>query len=473
MLIAVPCMHSISFFFTATQFLTLFSSSTILEHFSYVGRWSAEEHQVFILGMQQYPKEWKKIAAMVKTRTVVQIRTHAQKCWNDAMADPRKCKTSDVDTGASALSKTRLVAVQASSNNISPKNNPAATSTRKRKKPPVALDSLEEEALPADTSQMGVGRRRRRPTAKSSALTAAAVAAAMGQHNILPASLRGMHMGRQLFNGVPVVKKEKGSPRQKKKKKSVGRPRSQKVQVGVQDSPAGVMSFHEPMQRHGYHMTLDTHVHEDHQDIDLQLLSCTTDQFITHNDLNHGTMNMMNMAGQYQPQPKESRSPTGSDESVNSTDSNASVGSSDSGWNLTMTGAPAIPNASAQTPLLQLGSSSAQVPLLQLKLQQQTGMQSFSRPSISIPAAPQGQSTDPQKQEQGLQSPQVGSAAYAAKYLKSSMNLNFGSHAGDDVLAPVPQSDLYTPTTANSKPEVDAVSMLNDDLNFFNDLLFT
>ena len=100
MLIAVPCMHSISFFFTATQFLTLFSSSTILEHFSYVGRWSAEEHQVFILGMQQYPKEWKKIAAMVKTRTVVQIRTHAQKCWNDAMADPRKCKTSDVDTGA-------------------------------------------------------------------------------------------------------------------------------------------------------------------------------------------------------------------------------------------------------------------------------------------------------------------------------------------------------------------------------------
>lgn len=47
-----------------------------------VGRWSVAEHQLFVQGMMDYPKQWKKIAQLVKTRTVVQIRTHAQKCWN-------------------------------------------------------------------------------------------------------------------------------------------------------------------------------------------------------------------------------------------------------------------------------------------------------------------------------------------------------------------------------------------------------
>ena len=51
------------------------------------GRWTEEEHTTFCKGMTEYPKQWKTIAAMVKTRTVVQIRTHAQTCWTDGMAD--------------------------------------------------------------------------------------------------------------------------------------------------------------------------------------------------------------------------------------------------------------------------------------------------------------------------------------------------------------------------------------------------
>jgi len=43
------------------------------------GRWTREEHLAFVRGLELHGKGWKKIAALIKTRTVVQIRTHAQK----------------------------------------------------------------------------------------------------------------------------------------------------------------------------------------------------------------------------------------------------------------------------------------------------------------------------------------------------------------------------------------------------------
>jgi SHAQKYF class myb-like DNA-binding protein len=43
------------------------------------GRWTAEEHQLFLQGLEIHGKGWKKIAGLIKSRTVVQIRTHAQK----------------------------------------------------------------------------------------------------------------------------------------------------------------------------------------------------------------------------------------------------------------------------------------------------------------------------------------------------------------------------------------------------------
>ena len=45
----------------------------------HTGRWTREEHEAFLSALNQYGKEWKKVAAKVKTRTVVQTRTHAQK----------------------------------------------------------------------------------------------------------------------------------------------------------------------------------------------------------------------------------------------------------------------------------------------------------------------------------------------------------------------------------------------------------
>jgi SHAQKYF class myb-like DNA-binding protein len=43
------------------------------------GRWTRPEHALFLRGMEVHGKEWKKVAAIVGTRTVMQTRTHAQK----------------------------------------------------------------------------------------------------------------------------------------------------------------------------------------------------------------------------------------------------------------------------------------------------------------------------------------------------------------------------------------------------------
>ena len=43
------------------------------------GRWTKQEHALFLEALAKYGKEWKSVATMVKTRTVVQTRTHAQK----------------------------------------------------------------------------------------------------------------------------------------------------------------------------------------------------------------------------------------------------------------------------------------------------------------------------------------------------------------------------------------------------------
>ena len=45
----------------------------------HTGRWTKEEHDAFLTALQLYGKEWNKVATRVKTRTVVQTRSHAQK----------------------------------------------------------------------------------------------------------------------------------------------------------------------------------------------------------------------------------------------------------------------------------------------------------------------------------------------------------------------------------------------------------
>ena len=43
------------------------------------GRWTEEEHRLFLTSALEHGKNWKMISRLVKTRTAVQVQTHAQK----------------------------------------------------------------------------------------------------------------------------------------------------------------------------------------------------------------------------------------------------------------------------------------------------------------------------------------------------------------------------------------------------------
>lgn len=46
------------------------------------GRWLPDEHAAFIQGLKQFGPNWRSIQSLVPTRTLIQIRTHAQKYFN-------------------------------------------------------------------------------------------------------------------------------------------------------------------------------------------------------------------------------------------------------------------------------------------------------------------------------------------------------------------------------------------------------
>lgn len=45
------------------------------------GRWSQVEHDKFMRGLEKYGKNWSAIQRRIKTRTITQIRSHAQKVF--------------------------------------------------------------------------------------------------------------------------------------------------------------------------------------------------------------------------------------------------------------------------------------------------------------------------------------------------------------------------------------------------------
>lgn len=77
-------------------------SGQVKEH---IGRWTQEEHELFIQGIRLHDKQWKLIADLIKTRTVVQIRTHAQKYFQKLQKTKGNAGTAgDVDTDGHIMS---------------------------------------------------------------------------------------------------------------------------------------------------------------------------------------------------------------------------------------------------------------------------------------------------------------------------------------------------------------------------------
>merc|ERR1712032_478388 len=78
-------------------------------------RWNKHEHDMFLRGLEMYGKEWKKMAGLIPSRTVVQIRTHAQKYFQKLKK--RKARGKSID------SVTKIARVQ-----------PAAPAPKKKKR---------------------------------------------------------------------------------------------------------------------------------------------------------------------------------------------------------------------------------------------------------------------------------------------------------------------------------------------------
>jgi len=57
-----------------------------------IGKWAKEEHDKFMEAFYNFGKSWKKIQECVGTRTITQVRSHAQKCLPGATPIHRKPK---------------------------------------------------------------------------------------------------------------------------------------------------------------------------------------------------------------------------------------------------------------------------------------------------------------------------------------------------------------------------------------------
>ena len=93
----------------------------------HTGRWTKEEHESFLSALQMYGKEWKKVAAKVKTRTVVQTRTHAQKYFQKLQkameGGAKEQEVGQVEMG------------------VAPEAKKVSSSIKKRKNPPPSIAS--------------------------------------------------------------------------------------------------------------------------------------------------------------------------------------------------------------------------------------------------------------------------------------------------------------------------------------------
>lgn len=89
-----------------------------------VGRWTKLEHENFLKGLRDYGKDWKRIGALIQTRTVVQVRTHAQKYFL-ASSKQRAVSSSSSSSAASASAAPKRASKRNAAAHTPPSSSPA------------------------------------------------------------------------------------------------------------------------------------------------------------------------------------------------------------------------------------------------------------------------------------------------------------------------------------------------------------
>ena len=112
------------------------------------GRWTDEEHQLFLQGLEQYGKIWKMIATLVKSRTIVQVRSHGQKHFQAIALSSRRYsrQSSTASSGASGKSSSTSGGEPAVQDRV-PKSPPELL----HKEPPKNKVPVKDELLKACT----------------------------------------------------------------------------------------------------------------------------------------------------------------------------------------------------------------------------------------------------------------------------------------------------------------------------------
>ncbi|KAL7524147.1 hypothetical protein ACHAXR_000454, partial [Thalassiosira sp. AJA248-18] len=83
------------FLSTATTKPAATTATTVSTASTKNGRWTAEEHRLFLQGYKQHGTNWKRIATMIKSRTSKQIRKHAQSEEKKKQREEKKKRTSE------------------------------------------------------------------------------------------------------------------------------------------------------------------------------------------------------------------------------------------------------------------------------------------------------------------------------------------------------------------------------------------
>lgn len=118
------------------------------------GRWTPEEHKIFLKGINDHGKGWKRIAAMIVTRNVVQVRTHAQKYFQKL--NRMKANESETEHSAESSDEKEVPAKQKRKSSKD-ESTDASMAKRSRKRPAhIDLANLSTEGNPSPTCVDGI-----------------------------------------------------------------------------------------------------------------------------------------------------------------------------------------------------------------------------------------------------------------------------------------------------------------------------